>query len=227
MAEQVPQVKPFEIFIMLCTKIGLGTPYLILSQTGVGVGASSPILKRLTTKGLLTPEPGPRRQVFYRLTGEGELQLENAMKQDSIDWKTAAHGTYEGLPRVIFFSWLLGNLDNARVALHLTEASLSKRVSKAEVDVEHCRSILRHVLSAQPEYASPEYVAAAYKLIGSVAFIAEAKLKVKALEALRRLTDELPPTLPVFLRESPIPATEMAEESRRTAKQQSNRKRRA
>lgn len=54
-----------------------------------------------------------------------------------------------------------------------------------------------------PEYATPEYVAAAYKLIGAVAFVAEAKLKAEALGALRRLTDELPPALPIFL-QNPI-----------------------
>ena len=224
MAEPVVPLKPFEIFILLCTKIGLGTPYLIVSQTGVGVGASSPILKRMKIRSLLASEPGPRRQVFYRLTNKGEMQLEDALKRESIDWKKAAHGTYEGLPRVIFFSWLLGNLDNARVALHLTEASISKKVSKAEVDAEDCRRILRHVLSANPEYAPPEYVAAAYKLIGAVAFIAEAKLKVEALDALRRLTDELPPALPIFLQGPLSQAKGRTDGPSRPTKQQKNRR---
>lgn len=193
-----------EIFLLFCAKIGLGTTYLIMSQTGVGSGAATARLKDLEHKGLLTSSPGPRRQVFFSITEEGEMLLLDALERKPIDWASAAHGTYDGLPRVIFFSWLRGRLNEAQAALDLTESSLGRKAEDADREAERCREILnppKNAKSAKQENASPEYLAAAYRLIVALASSADAKRKVEALGALRRLMDELPPAPKTFLQE--------------------------
>ena len=191
-----------EIFLLFCAKIGLGTTYLIMSQTGVGSGAATDRLKELEYKGLLTSSSGPRRQVFFSLTEEGETLLLDVLERKPIDWVSAAHGTYDGLPRVIFFSWLRGRLNEARAALDLTESSLGRKAEDADREAERCREILNQPKDGKPdkkECASPEYLAAAYRLIAAIASSADAKRKLEAVGTLRRLIDELPPEPRTFL----------------------------
>ena len=195
-----------EIFLLFCAKIGLGTTYLIMSQTGVGSGAATDRLKELEYKGLLTSSSGPRRQVFFSLTEEGETLLLDVLERKPIDWVSAAHGTYDGLPRVIFFSWLRGRLNEARAALDLTESSLGRKAEDADREAERCREILNQPKDGKPdkkECASPEYLAAAYRLIVALASSADAKGKVDSLGALRQLIDELPPAPKTFLNDAP------------------------
>jgi DNA-binding MarR family transcriptional regulator len=197
-----PRLSALEIFLLFCTKIGLGTTYLIMSQTGVGSGAATNRLKDLEYKGLLTSSPGPRRQVFFSLTEMGESLLLDALEREPINWVTAAHGTYDGLPRVIFFSWLRGRLNEAHAALDLTESALGRKAEDSDREAERCREILIPPKEAKParqKYASPEYLAAAYRLIVALASSADAKRQLEALGALRRLIDELPPAPKTFL----------------------------
>ena len=98
-----------------------------------------------------------------------------------------------------------GRLDEARVALDLTESSLGRKAEDADREVERCREILnppKNAKSAEQEYASPEYLAAAYRLIVALASSADAKRKVEALGALHQLIDELPPAPKTFLNDS-------------------------
>jgi hypothetical protein len=111
--------------------------------------------------------------------------------------------TYDGLPRVIFFSWLRGRLDEAHAALDLTESSLGRKAEDADREAERCRDILNPPKDAKPakqEHASPEYLAAAYRLIVAFASSADSRRKMDVLGTLRQLIDELPPAPMTFLK---------------------------
>lgn len=64
-----------ETFLLSCVKAGLNSTYAILSTTGVGVGSSSPNLKRMAASGLLATVAGSRRKVTYSLTRMGEQKF--------------------------------------------------------------------------------------------------------------------------------------------------------
>ncbi|MGA9462978.1 MAG: winged helix DNA-binding protein [Terracidiphilus sp.] len=223
MPESTPSRSLLEIFILFCVKIGFGTTYLIMSQMGVGAGASVNQLKDLKNKGLLTSSLGPRRQVFFSLTEAGELVLLDALERSPTDSVTATYGIYGGLPRIVFFSWLRGRLDEARAALNLTESGLGRKAEDADREAERCREILnppKDVIPARQESASPEYLAAAYRLIAALASSADAKRKLEALGTLRQLIDELPPQPRTFLNEVKVRAEGSTIESGSTLPQE-------
>ena len=223
MPEPTPSLSLLEIFILFCAKIGLGTSYLIMSQMGVGAGATVDRLKDLEHKGLLTSSLGPRRQVFFSLTEAGELLLLDALERSPIDSVTAAHGIYGGLPRIVFFSWLRGRLNEARAALNFTESGLGRKAEDADREAERCREILnppKDVIPAKQESASPEYLAAAYRLIAALASSADAKRKLEALGTLRQLIDELPPEPRTFLNDVKVKAEGSTVESGSTVPQE-------
>lgn len=200
MSGPAPRLSVLEIFLLFCAKIGLGTVYQIMSQTGVGAGATTNQLKDLEHRGLVTSSPGPRRQVFFTLTEAGELLLEEALERNPIDWISAARSTYDGLPRVIFFSWLRGRLDEAHAAIDRTESRFGRKAEDADREAERCRKILIPPKGAPSQkFASPEYLTAGYRLIVALASSADAKRKLDALGALRQLIDELPPAPKTFL----------------------------
>jgi len=197
-----PPVSLLEIFLLFCAKIGLGTTYLISTQTGMGTGANGDVLRKMEKKGLLTFSTGPRGQIFFSLTKEGEMLLLDALDRMPIDWKNATSGVYEGLPRVIFFSWMRGQLDDARSAVEFVEERLMKKARNADFVVEEERKTLNRPQNANPanqKDASPEYLTAVFRFIGAVSQAALLRQKVVALGELRQLIEELPPTPKTFL----------------------------
>ena len=218
MRDSLPTLMPFEVFLLFCAKTGMESPYAIMIHTGVGVGASSPSLKRLETQGLLTSTPGPRNRMSYSITEKGEALLRQALDAGpEIYGRPTVRGTYESIHRVIFFAWLKGRLDEAEIAINMAEQKLMKRARLAQAEANECREVLtesKSESSPKGKYAAPEYLSAGYKLIKATADAAEAKLQVEALATLRRFIDQLPSAPKTFLHDSLNPPTSVAEDTK-------------
>jgi DNA-binding PadR family transcriptional regulator len=194
------------MFLLFCAKTGMGTPYSILNQMGVGVGASSPALKRLESQGFVSATPGPRNRVLYELTEKGEEVLREAINAGPSSYgRPTSRGIYEAMYRVIFFAWLKGDKKEAQSALDMARETLQRKSRRAEAGVKESREFLASeafqlMRKENGEYASPEYLGTVYKLILAVGAEAEARLQIAALDSLRKLVDELPPRPKTFLR---------------------------
>lgn len=198
-----PGLVPLEILILLCAKAGIGTPYAIMSRLGVGVGASSPVLKRLEEKGLLDSESAQRNSRKYSITEKGEALLRSTLYAGpGVYGGSLKLRPYQRLRRLIFFAWIKGDLDEARVEIDRAEANLMRWARRCDVEVEEYRRILplSNYESSGAEQDDPsDYFPPVYKFIDAVADAAEARTHVQALGALRKLVDELPPPPRAFL----------------------------
>lgn len=197
MPKAEPGLVPLEILILLCTKAGIGTPYAILTQMGVGVGASSPVLKRLEEEGLLSSESAQRNSRKYSITESGEALLISTLNAGpGVYGGSLKLRPYQRLRRLIFFAWIKGNLNEARVEIDKAEANLMRWSRRCDGEAKEYRSILplSKYESVGAEQGDPsDYLPPVYKFIDAVASAAEARLQVQALGALRKLVDELPP----------------------------------
>jgi DNA-binding PadR family transcriptional regulator len=189
----VRSLMPFEFFVLFLTKIGLNTPYAIMTQTGVSVGATSPTLKRLEQKQLLTSTPGPRNRSSYRTTDRGEaLLLEGLVAGPRVYGRPTSRGLFESLPRLIFFGWVKGDLTEARDVLRKAEFDLSVKARRAESLAAECRRLLERPLEGDYEEASAARIAAGYRLIKASAETVEIKLQLESLPQLSKMIEELP-----------------------------------
>jgi DNA-binding PadR family transcriptional regulator len=206
MAESIPNLNPFEIFLLFCVKTGMESPYAILTKTGVGVGASSPALKRLEGSGFVTSTPGPRNRLTYSLTPTGEASLRNSLKAGpSAYGRYRDLGIYDTLHRVIFFGWVKGKLEEASTGIDKAEDGLKRALRRATAVVDECRielTVPSGETSSQTGCSTPEHLANVYKYIKAAADAAEANQQIVALSTLRRLITELPPTPKTFLQDS-------------------------
>jgi DNA-binding PadR family transcriptional regulator len=184
---------PFEFFVLFLVEIGLKTPYTIMTQTGISVGASSPTLKRLEQKSLLTSELGPRNRTSYSITEQGKALLVQGLSAGPrVYGRPTSRGIFESLPRLIFFGWVKGNLEEAREVLRKTEFDMSAKARKAEALADECRRTLDRPLEGDYEEASAARIAVGYRLIEAVAETVETKLQLESLPQLWKMIDELP-----------------------------------
>lgn len=98
---------PHHLFLLVLVKHGLATPYDMLSKLGLGVGATSPPLKRLEKAGLLTGTSQPRRSTRYAITEKGEEELRSQIESGRMrHWWIEESYVYRSTPRAMFLSWL-------------------------------------------------------------------------------------------------------------------------
>jgi DNA-binding PadR family transcriptional regulator len=198
---------PFEIFLLFCVETGIDTPYAILTKTGVGVGASSPSLKRLEKQEMLTSTHGPRNRVAYSITAKGDISLRKALNAGPYVYgRPTVRGTFDSLHRLIFFAWLTGKTGETNAALDFSRDEISKKYRRAENEINEDRDFSapsKFILSPQHEKTTTEYLARVFRFIKAVADSAEARLQMEAIEDLRQLLFHLPPTPRTFLQDPP------------------------
>ena len=98
---------PHHLFLLVLVKHGLATPYDMLSKLGLGVGATSPPLKRMEKAGLLTGTSQPRRSTRYAITEKGEEELRSQIESGRMrHWWIEESYVYRSTPRAMFLSWL-------------------------------------------------------------------------------------------------------------------------
>jgi hypothetical protein len=106
-------------------------------------------------------------------------------------------GFYESLRRVIFFSWVKGDLGEGRLFLDQAKIGLSVKSMKAKATADQCLKLL-NTRQKDPglelsRRSSAEYIAAGYRLICAVSDSADTETQLRAVAQLSRLIEKLPP----------------------------------
>lgn len=189
---------PLEFLILFCVKLGFRTSYSIWNEVGVSVGASSPTLKRLEKKEFLASSIGRRRRQAYSLTKRGEDTLRNGLAEGpDVYGRPTPGGFYESLRRVIFFSWVKGELAEGRRFLDEAKIGLSVKSMKAKATADQCLKLLntqqKDPILEVSRRSSAEYVAAGYRLICAVSDSVDTEIQLRAVAQLARLIEKLPP----------------------------------
>src|SRR5208282_4823943 len=118
MSGSVEGLSAQEIFTLVFIRSGLNTPYDFISQIGVGVGTSSPALKRMEERKLLTATPGPRNRSRYEITEKGEEELRKAIDAGpDLYWRYRDRGHFESLQRAVFLAWIYSGIDDAEMCI--------------------------------------------------------------------------------------------------------------
>lgn len=142
------------------------------------------------------------------MTKQGEAALRRGIKAGpSVYGRRTARGFYEALPRVLFFSWVKGELDEGRAFLQSVRLSLSAKSRMAKATAEGCVELLKspekEVARERKRLSSSDYSTATFKLISSYIESADADMRVGMLESLAKLIDELPPSPTLTLSDTP------------------------
>jgi DNA-binding PadR family transcriptional regulator len=204
MARSEYLLMPFEFFILFCAKIGFDTPYAIMNGMGVSVGASSPTLKRLEKKKLLTSTPGPRNRVSYGITELGETLLVLGLRAGpSAYGRLSARGLFDSLSRLIFFSWVKGDLEEAKSVLIDAHFKLALNAKRAEESVNECLMILQRPLEGDYERSSKAHIAAGYRLLDAFAGSILTQLQMESIPRLVKIVREMPPAPALHFRAVP------------------------
>ena len=192
------KLEPLEIFLLVFVKSGLATPYDLLSQIGMGVGTSSPALKRMKEKGLLTCTLGPRNRMQFAMTEDGEKQLRSALDGGPKRyWRHGRRDTFDSLRRGILLAWVDTRHDDANSCVYsaqkdLVELARGKERNAREFRKEAFR--LRDEMTKNKETGDTGLlIATIYRWIEAAMDADQFKLQAKALQGLDGLIADLPP----------------------------------
>jgi DNA-binding PadR family transcriptional regulator len=191
-------LNPLEIFLLVFVKSGLATPYDLLSQVRLGVGASSPALKRLEKRGLLTCTPGPRNRMRFALTEEGEMQLRDALDGGPKRyWRHGRRDTFDSLSRAILLAWVDSRPEDAKSCVYQAHRDLEEVAESQERRTREFRvaafRLREEMLESKQSLDNGLFIATVYRWIEATMDAAQFKLQAKALRNLDALIADLPP----------------------------------
>lgn len=198
-----PQLMPFEFLLLFCVEVGIETPYAILTHTGVGIGASSPTLKRMELKGLVASTPGSRNKLFYRITPKGKEALREGFKDGLKTYgRPISTSPYDTLHRIIFFAWVKGRRDEAHDAVSDIREAIERKRRDAEEDILKYRRLLasRHMedRTTLNGHDDPRYMFAVFRYLEAYTDSQKAELEIEATARLDEVIDGLPPSPEAF-----------------------------
>ncbi len=197
-ANEIEELNPLQIFLLVLVKFGLSTPYDLLSKAGLGPGLTSPALKRLEEAGLLTSTPGPRKRLRYAITEEGRSRLDwNLKSRKTSYWRLGQLDAYESLPRGMILAWLHAGIEEAergaeRACENLANLSLKRRL---EADELH-RSMLRlqfGILKNDPDADEGTLIATTYQWVKALCDAEMFKGQALAVEVIIKALADFPP----------------------------------
>jgi DNA-binding PadR family transcriptional regulator len=196
------ELSKHQILLLLLVSYGLTTPYDLLSKAGLGVGQTSPSLKRMKQDGLLNDFAGARNSTSYALTTEGKEALRRVFASGpSHSQQQFQSDTYESLPRAIILAWLNSGPDEARNVISEARAALGRLAEKRQLAIEgHQRQIdfVKSAASSSNTNAGQGMLVAATLQWLKAEFDRELfQLQEKALERLTGLVEGLPAAPPL------------------------------
>jgi DNA-binding PadR family transcriptional regulator len=196
---EINELNPLQIFLLVLVEFGLATPYDLLSKAGLGVGLTSPALKRLKEAGLLTSMPGPRNRVRYTITKKGKSALrENLEVGPPPFWQQGQTDVFESLPRGIILAWVHSGSDEARQGVSEAAYKLSVLNRKKQREAEELRaSMLRlqaEIVNLDSAAAKGVLIATAYQWIKAECDARLFRLEAEAIGEINKLLVDLPPT---------------------------------
>lgn len=202
---EINELNPLQLFLLVLVEFGLATSYDLLSKAGLGVGLTSPALKRLKETWLLTSTPGPRNRVRYAITEEGRKTIrENLEVGPPPFWQQGQTDVFESLPRGVILAWLNSGTHEASLGVAEAAYKLSVLEGKRRREAEELRASMVHlqteIVDQSPVAAKGVLIATAYKWIKAECDASLFRLQGEAVWKIEKLLPDLPPA-PQFPRD--------------------------
>ena len=196
---EIIELNPLQLFLLVLVEFGLGTPYDLLSKAGLGVGLTSPALKRLKEAGMLNSEPGPRNRVRYAITEKGRKTLRENMEVGPPPfWQQGPPDVFESLPRGVILAWLNSGTEEAGYGVAEAAYKLSVLERKRQREAEELRASMVHlqaeIVDQSPVAAKGVLIATAYQWIKAECDARLFRLQRQAVSEIDKLLAELPPS---------------------------------
>lgn len=142
------RLSQLEMLLLVLVKAGIATPYDLLNQFGIGVGTSSPALKRMANNGLLTITPGPRNRMRFAITKDGDGRLRSALNEGPPRyWKHGDRDTFDSLRRLILLAWMDRSLAGAVYCVNEAKKELEELFDRR---VRRASRLREKVLQKEP-----------------------------------------------------------------------------
>ena len=198
------QLSDHDVLLLLLIGYGLATPYDLLSKAGLGVGQTSPSMKRLKVNGMLVDSPGSRKSRRYTVTAEGCKTLRRALANALANrQQQTLSAPFDSVPRWIILAWLRSGIEEARHVFAEARASLGplrlKRQHSAEEHKQRVALLRSLATSKNGKVAHGPLVAAVFQWLRAEFDKELYHLQEQALDRLAGLVEELPsvPPLPI------------------------------
>jgi DNA-binding PadR family transcriptional regulator len=197
MPSKVGNLSQLEVLLLVMVKAAIATPYDLLSRVGIGVGTSSPALKRLKKNGLLSCTPGPRNRMRFALTAEGTSELKEAFDTNLAQyWKHGERDTFDSLRRIILLSWIDSRLIAAKDCVNRAKLELEdlveRRTQRAMALRRAALRLHEGVLTGQQPRDDGQLISLVSGWVDAVFDVSQYQLQNEALAQIMTLISELP-----------------------------------
>jgi DNA-binding MarR family transcriptional regulator len=193
-------LSPLQVQLLVFVKLGLATPYDLITQAGLSVGLTSPALKRLEESGLLKSTPGSRRSMRYAVTKKGEEQLKVALETGgSLSSLIERSGTFDSASRAAILAWATYGREEASRCVERAKEELQFQSQQKQAEADQLRnSILRikeapaYLFEDDSESRKGVLLATAYRWLKAQSDASLLKMQGQAVTATVPLLQELP-----------------------------------
>ena len=191
------RLSPLEVLLLVLVTAGISTPYDLLKQVRIGVGTSSPALRRMEANGLLTVTPGPRNRMRFALTEEGDTQLMAALeKGPEYYYRPSGPDTFDNLRRVILLAWIDGRLSDAMKCIETAQRELQHLIARQSLQAAmlHSKIFPLHKYTGGTEQLrnDAELIGHVSRWTNAVFDISQARLQIEALQEIKAFVLDLP-----------------------------------
>jgi DNA-binding MarR family transcriptional regulator len=191
------RLSQLEVLLLVLVKAGIATPYDLLNQIGIGVGTTSPALKRMATSGLLTVIPGPRNRMRFSITEEGDKRLRGALDSGPPRyWRHGERDTFDSLRRVVLLAWVDNYLSGADYCVHQAGIELEDLLERRIRRAAQLREKVHRTQEDKQKEGQPlddaDLIAYVSGWIEAVFDASQFELQIKALPRIRDLMADLP-----------------------------------
>jgi len=188
---------PAHVLLLVLVKYGLATPYDMLSQAGMGVGQTSPGLKRLEQARLLTGTSHARGSIRYAITEKGEDELRAQLESGRMRyWWLEESNVYRSIPRTLLLAWLYAGSQQVSDCM---DAAVRELQTLARIKKQEAQQLREAMLRSQAKCRRDgladqqgSVVAAVYQWLKAESDAALLAVQVEAMKTMEPLLATLP-----------------------------------
>jgi DNA-binding MarR family transcriptional regulator len=199
-------LSPLQIQLLVFVKLGLGTPYDLITQAGLSVGLTSPALKRLEEFGLVESTPGSRKSMRYALTKKGEEQLRGAIDvAGPLSFLVERSGTFDSASRAAVLAWATYGRKEAAQCVKFARDELQFQSQQKQSEAEQLRGAVLRLKAAPADLFEDDsesrkgfLMATAYRWLKAQSDANLLKMQSEAVTSILPLLEQLPTFPPIF-----------------------------
>jgi DNA-binding MarR family transcriptional regulator len=199
-------LSPLQIQLLIFVKLGLGTPYDLITQAGLSVGLTSPALKRLEEFNLVESTPGSRKSNRYAITKKGEQQLKEAIEvAGPLSFLVERFGTFDSASRAAVLAWATYGRKEAAECVEFARGELNFQSQQKQSEAEQLRAAVLRLKEAPADLFEDDsesrrgiLMATAYRWLKAHADANLLKMQSEAVTSILPLLEQLPAFPPLF-----------------------------